>query len=573
MPAQKNAKNKKIAFLDRDGVINRSAPEHEYITTVAEFVFNPGIFTVLNKLKQDGFEFIVVTNQRGVSRGKLSRDTLHTIHNHMVQGFKDQGIDILDVFYCPHEGDSCDCRKPKAGLLKQAVTQYSIDIRKSLLIGDRASDIAAGESFGLTQNILITKDHPEEVLEKYTPAKIKIAFVKYGGLSAGGTEKMLQIIAANLDRTRFDVDYFYCDSSPLRGSDYRYPTTDPFRLEYMQEHGVHLLPFTVTEVDMVHPYQTWSGTDFWKKFDEKKYDVIQTGRAGHPEYPFTKIKQTPILEIIALQAGCDNQYNMARSLHICQWSADRWVGSGGDGKRVEIISLPIDIEAKDYGTYRDELSLGDAFVYGMHQRAADSIFSPFPLAAYKKIENEHTWFIMLGGSTLYQKQASELGIKNITFLPETGDSKIIFKFLSTLNVYAHGRKDGEVNSQAMAEGMYFGLPIVSHVSSVNNGHIECIGNGGNVLTTIDEYAIELSKLQKDSVYFKEKSENARKRFADNYELRNQINRLETIYSEVVANPFPYPLRRVLYSLHPTQNIRIVAKWLYRHIRFWLGKKI
>ncbi len=403
--------------------------------------------------------------------------------------------------------------------------------------------------------------------------KIKIAFVKYGGLSAGGTEKMMQIIAANLDKSKFAVDFYYCDSSPFRGSDYRFPTTDPFRLAYMEEHGVNLIPFTVGYVDMVHPYQTWKDTNFWEKFDESKYDLIQTGRAGHPEYPFTKIRRTPMLEIIALQAGCDNQYNMARSLHICGWSADRWTKSGGDSKRVEIISLPIDIESKDYGNYRTELNLHTAFVYGMHQRAADSIFSPFPLEAYKAIENEHTHFIMLGGSHLYQKQASELGIKHITFLPETGDSKIIFKFLSTLNVYAHGRKDGEVNSQAMAEGMYFGLPIVSHISSVNNGHVECIGNGGKVLTTVDEYAMELQRLYEDRAYYEEKSANARKRFADNYELRNQIKRFETIYESVVANPFPHPLRRVLYSLHPTQNIRIVAKWWYRHVRFWLGKKI
>ena len=567
----KNAKNKKIAFLDRDGVINISAAPHEYITSVNDFVFIPEIFEVLHTLAREGFEFIVVTNQQGIARGKMTIAALDAIHTRMVTTFKEHGITILDILYCPHLDGTCDCRKPNDGMLRQAAAKYPIDISRSILIGDNTGDIEAGKKFGLSQTILVTTNHPAETLIHYKPAKIKIAFIKYGGLSAGGTEKMLQIIAANLDRTRFDVDYFYCDSSPLRGSDYRYPTTDPFRLEYMNEHGVNLIPFTVSEVDMVHPYQNWRGTDFWEKFDEKKYDLIQTGRAGHPEYPFTQIKQTPMLEIIALKAGCDNQYNMARSLHICQWSADRWEKSGGDAKRVEIISLPIDIEAKDYGTYRTELSLDEKFVYGMHQRAADSIFSPFPLAAYKKIENENTWFIMLGGSTLYQKQAVELGIKNVTFLPETGDSEVIFKFLSTLNVYAHGRKDGEVNSQAMAEGMYFGLPIVSHVSEVNNGHIECIGNGGQVLASIDEYAAELRKLHNDSAYYQEKSGSARQRFTDHYELTTQIKCFEQIYESVVANPFPHPIRRVLYSLHYTQNVRIVAKWFYRYVRFWLGK--
>ena len=125
--------------------------------------------------------------------------------------------------------------------------------------------------------------------------------------------------------------------------------------------------------------------------------------------------------------------------------------------------------------------------------------------AYKQIENENTAFIMLGGSKLYQEQEAALGIKHIIFLPETGDSTIIFKFLNSIDVYAHGRKDGEINSQAMAEAMYFGSPIISHVSTVNNGHIECIGDAGAVLTTVAEYAHELATLQTDSAYYLIKS--------------------------------------------------------------------
>jgi histidinol-phosphate phosphatase family protein len=569
----KSAKAKKIAFLDRDGVINRSAAAHEYITRVEDFVFNPGIFSVLKTLQREGFEFIVVTNQRGIARGLYTEEDLNHIHDHMRRGLEEQGIEPLEVFYCPHADNTCECRKPNDGMLREAAKKYDIDTTQSILIGDSDSDIAAAKKFGLSQTYLIPTDTPEAFFHMRTDKKIRIAFVKYAGLSAGGTEKMMQIIAANLDKDRFEVDYYYCESTPLRGSDYRYPTTNPFRKAYLEEHGVNLIPFSIEYVDYLHPYQTWKNTDFWEKFDESKYDIIQTGRAGHPEYPFTKIRHTPILEIIALQAGCDNQYNMARSLHICQWSADRWARSGGDRKRVEIISLPIDIEAKDYGTYRDELSLGDKFIYGMHQRASDSIFSSIPLNAYSKIESDKTWFIMLGGSHLYQEQAKKLGIKNITFLPETGDSAIIFKFLSTLNVYAHGRKDGEVNSQAMAEGMYFGLPIVSHISEVNNGHVECIGDGGKVLASVDEYAAELKTLATNRDYYQTKSNNARRRFADHYELKKQIKRFEDIYTDVTTNPFPHPLRRVLYSLHWTQNIRIVMKWCYRHIRFYLGKKI
>lgn len=571
----KNARSKKIAFLDRDGVINKSAPTHQYITRVEDFIFNPGIFTTLKTLARDGFSFIVVTNQRGVAKEELSLESLSEIHTYMVDELAKKGIAILDVFFCPHEEVSCDCRKPNDGMLRQAAKKYLIDKDKSIMVGDSESDIEAGRKFGLSECFLIKQDDPESLFDQYQPKKIRVAFVKYGGLTTGGTEKMLQIIAANLDKRRFSVDYYYCDSSPFIGSDYHYPSTDPYRLAYMREHGVNLIKFDVGSVNMVHPYQTWIDTNFWEKFNEDKYDLVQTGRAGHPEYPFTKMRHVPILEIVALNAGADSQYNLARSLHICQWSADQWIASGGDKKRVEIISLPIEIQSKNYSDYRLELGLSEKFIYGMHQRAADNIFSQIPLFSYKKIESDNTWFIIMGGSSLYKEQAKSLGIKNITFLPETGNSETIFQFLSTLNVYAHGRKDGEINSQAIAESMYFALPIVSHRSHVNNGHVECIGDAGLVVeeSDVEAYAAELKKLQDDKKYYNLRSQAAKKRFIQNYELSGQMKKIEGIYESVVENPYPHPMRRVLYSLHWTQNIRIILKWIYRCIRFTRGKKI
>ncbi len=69
--------------------------------------------------------------------------------------------------------------------------------------------------------------------------KIKIAFVKFSGMAAGGSEKFLQVIAANLPKDRFEVDFFYCDAAPYIGSDYKVLDTDPNRIKYVQEHGVN----------------------------------------------------------------------------------------------------------------------------------------------------------------------------------------------------------------------------------------------------------------------------------------------------------------------------------------------
>ncbi len=322
--------------------------------------------------------------------------------------------------------------------------------------------------------------------------KIKIAFIKFGGLSAGGTEKFLQTIAANLSKENFEVTYFYCDSAPYIGSNYKHADTDLNRKTYMEKHDVNLIKFSVETKDITKRTHDWVNTNFWQKFDENKYDIIQTGRAGHPEYPFYKIKRTPIIDSLHLSAGVDNQYNISRVMHITKWSSDKWIKMGGDRKRVVIVSQPMEIDPIK-NNLRNKLNLNEKFIFGFHQRIDDNIFSPLPLEAYKKNETEKTEFLIMGGSNLYSEQAKKLEIKNFKQIPHSGKPQDIYDFLQTLNVYAHGRKDGEVNSTAIAEAMFFGLPIISHISSINNGHIECIGEAGMVVKNEIEYAGELKK--------------------------------------------------------------------------------
>lgn len=566
---------RKIAFLDRDGVINKKAPEHSYITKPDEFVFTEGIFEVLTKLKDDGYEFIVITNQRGIARNLMTSEDLEVIHQHMREGMTVHGIELLDIFFCPHNHNECDCRKPKPGLLQAACEKYDVDLPHSLLISDSLEEVEMGKKFGIEFSYFIPSNKPKQVL-KTLHQKIKIAFVKYGGLSTGGSEKMLQIIAANLPKERFDVTYFYCAAGEHRGAVINHPSTDEHRKSFLVSHGVKLVEFTVGTRDLTTPSIVWKDTNFWQEFKEEDFDIVQIVRAGHKEFPFSKIRRTPIIDIIALDAGVDNQYNIARTLHICSWSAKRWISRGGNPTRSEIISLPIPMPTATQESLRSDLSISkDIFVYGMHQRQSDDIFSTIPLKAYKKIESNETAFILLGGSDKYKILAEKLKIKNIYFLPATGNTEYICRFLSTLNVYAHGRKDGEVNSQAIAEAMYFGLPIVSHKSTVNNGHVECIGEAGVVVDTDDvaTYAAELERLRVDTQYYAMRSIAARQRFADNYELHGQMKRIESIYESVITNPFPHPITRILYSLHWTQNIRILLKWMYLKTKYCINGKV
>lgn len=151
--------SKKIVFLDRDGVINKKADEHCYITKVEDFIFNDGIFEAVLGLQKKGFEFIILTNQRGIARGLMTIEKLFEIHKSMNDGFLKHGIKILDVFYCPHDINSCECRKPKDGMLRMATHKYAIDLGSSLLISDSPVDIEMGKMFGVGKNILIESDN------------------------------------------------------------------------------------------------------------------------------------------------------------------------------------------------------------------------------------------------------------------------------------------------------------------------------------------------------------------------------------------------------------------------------
>lgn len=155
---------KKIAFLDRDGVINKKAKEHSYITNVKEFIFNETIFDVLLSLKKENFEFIILTNQRGIARGLYSEETLAEIHTFMCKRFLEKGISILDIFYCPHNENACECRKPKDGMLKAACLRYDIDLKDSIFITDSILEMEMGKNFGISNSYFVPSDAPHSFL-------------------------------------------------------------------------------------------------------------------------------------------------------------------------------------------------------------------------------------------------------------------------------------------------------------------------------------------------------------------------------------------------------------------------
>jgi D-glycero-D-manno-heptose 1,7-bisphosphate phosphatase len=140
----------KAAFLDRDGVINKKAPEGEYITRWEEVEFLPGVARSIALLNQAGFFVIVVSNQRCVAKGLVTVAEVEALHRRMWDELAHVGARIDAAYYCPHDTHpACRCRKPKPGMLLDAARDHEIELAASWMIGDTDADVEAGRTAGV----------------------------------------------------------------------------------------------------------------------------------------------------------------------------------------------------------------------------------------------------------------------------------------------------------------------------------------------------------------------------------------------------------------------------------------
>lgn len=156
----------KAVFLDRDGVINR---DYGYVSAIENFDILPGVFEALRVFRSAGYKLIVITNQSGVARGLYSEAAVDELHNYMCQQLEAEGVFLDDIFFCPHHpvngvvesySIECECRKPAAGMINEAISKHTISASRSLLIGDKGSDILAGINAGIGRNVLVTSQYP-----------------------------------------------------------------------------------------------------------------------------------------------------------------------------------------------------------------------------------------------------------------------------------------------------------------------------------------------------------------------------------------------------------------------------
>jgi len=160
----------KALFLDRDGVINIDTG---YVNKIEGYTFNEGIFDLCRHFQNAGYLIIVITNQSGVARGMFTEEDFEALNTHMIDCFRDEGITITRVYPCFHHVDGlppynidCEDRKPGSGFFLKARDEYGIDMKSSLMIGDRKSDIKASSGAGVEHNFLIRSRYTEGIAEE-----------------------------------------------------------------------------------------------------------------------------------------------------------------------------------------------------------------------------------------------------------------------------------------------------------------------------------------------------------------------------------------------------------------------
>lgn len=141
---------RRAAFLDRDGVLCRRAPEHDYVKSPAEFAWLAGAREGVLRLNREGWLVLVVTNQRGVARGLMTANDVEAIHARAQRDLEENGAHVDAFYFCPHgDEDACACRKPAPGLILRAAQDWRVDLGASFLVGDDERDLLAARRAGV----------------------------------------------------------------------------------------------------------------------------------------------------------------------------------------------------------------------------------------------------------------------------------------------------------------------------------------------------------------------------------------------------------------------------------------
>ncbi|MDR0622674.1 MAG: D-glycero-beta-D-manno-heptose 1,7-bisphosphate 7-phosphatase [Deltaproteobacteria bacterium] len=153
--AEGTRKKRPAVFIDRDGTLNR---DNSYVWKFADFIWLDGVPEALARLKRAGLILAVITNQSGINRGYYTAADVLALHRAVDRDLLERvGVTIDGWYHCPHipQVESCQCRKPKPGMILAAARDLSLDTARSYMVGDKTLDVLAGLAAGVKRSMLV----------------------------------------------------------------------------------------------------------------------------------------------------------------------------------------------------------------------------------------------------------------------------------------------------------------------------------------------------------------------------------------------------------------------------------
>lgn len=361
---------------------------------------------------------------------------------------------------------------------------------------------------------------------KKTHPKKRVLLYHISGLSFGGTEKNLQIIANNLCDD-YEVFFLYSNKNIANN-----------RLSYINK-KVYCIEFDYTEKEPKYPFYIKGMNPHIKNvIAENEIDLLITADSGYTQYPINTIIEIPIV-LINIFGSPTLQKNIVATLFISktvQKSAEGYTGPRHGNTMAYIPSAQPKEGAREQAQQiRKNFNIPESdFVFGRIGRNADSIFDPIGIIAFQKIVKEfpQAHYLIMSPPPLLEKMVHDENIPNVHFLPQSSSELDIWGFHFAINCLAHFRLDGETCGLNIAESMYVGNPIISHRSHIWNAHTEYLTDSFARVAKKDD-ALMYASYMKEFITIKENCPEQWKEMKISAHTSAEKNFSEKVYMEKI----------------------------------------
>jgi len=392
--------------------------------------------------------------------------------------------------------------------------------------------------------VFLKKEYPEYLIKNRAKTNIKprILFYHISGLSFGGTEKFLQILAKYLNYNKYDI-YFMYSSKPRYG--FGNKSLDG-RLDYLKDTPINFIPFDYEKLENKYPYFVYGmSPSIFEVIQKYNIDLLITAGSGYSEFPFNVIKDIPII-LLNIFGSPNAQKNIVYNVCISNAVADK-IRSIVPKNKIKVMYIPSEYPTKksfeNGKILRRKLGIKDnEIVFGRIGRANDNIFDPIGIMAFKQVvkETPNIHYLIMSSPPILKKIVEEQNIPNVHFLKPSAEEEDIWAFHQAIDVMAHFRKDGESCGLNIAESMLCGKPIISHKSRIWNAHLEYLDDSFTRVADVDnttQYAdyLKFFAQDKDKTMIKKMGELARQKAESLFLIKNNINHFEIWLNEALKN--------------------------------------